>query len=120
MQGYQTNKEEIKQKQENGKGFHIHSMKTLCVAVQIHSSLTWALDGDEWSASPSGHFAFEKKSRLRNWVGFISGLDILERSNVSLTSPRIEHRIVQSVAWKLYSLQCTGVMQCEVKVVNNI
>jgi hypothetical protein len=51
---------------------------------------------------------------------FISGLDVLERSNVSLTPPQFKPRIVQPVAWKLYSLRCTGVMQCEVKILNNI
>lgn len=97
----QMNKEEIKLKLENGKSFPIHAMKTRCVAVQSHSSLTRALDGDEWTASPSGHFTFEKKSQTGGWMRFISGLVVLERSNVSLTPPRIEPRIVEPVAWKL-------------------
>jgi hypothetical protein len=120
VESYQMNKKDIKLKQENSKCFLIHAMRTRSVAGYIHSSLTWALDGDEWSTSPSGHFAFEKKSWVGGWVGFVSGPDVsLERSIVFLTPPRIELRIVQPVAWKLYSLCCTGVMQCEVKVLNN-
>lgn len=33
VESYQVNKEEIKLKQENGKGFPIHAMKRRCVAV---------------------------------------------------------------------------------------
>jgi uncharacterized membrane protein YsdA (DUF1294 family) len=45
--------------------------------------LTLALDGDEWSASRSGHFIPEERSPVTNciggWVGARAGLDAVEK-----------------------------------------
>lgn len=105
MESCQMNKEEIKLKQENCKGFPIHAMKTRFVAAQIHSSLTWALNGNEWSSSHSVHFAFDKKSRTEGWMGFILGLDVFERSNVShSTASRTPDRPTRSLEIRLTTL----------------
>jgi hypothetical protein len=56
--------------------------------------LTWALNGDQWSASRPGRFALRGKNPqypLGIWVGSRAGLDVLENTKI-LPLPGIEPR----------------------------
>jgi hypothetical protein len=51
-------------KNKNGKDASVHAIKAYKgIEAWLHSFLTSALDGDEWSASRSGRFALGKEPR---------------------------------------------------------
>jgi hypothetical protein len=61
-----------------------HTMKTYWgVELYLHTSLTLALDGGEWSASCPGHFTLKEKAPgtywIGGWEGPKAGLDIVVR-----------------------------------------
>jgi hypothetical protein len=50
-------------KKVNGEVVPVHAMKAHGgIKVQLHSFLTWALDGGEWLTSLSGRFTSEKRT----------------------------------------------------------
>jgi hypothetical protein len=58
------------------------------VDVQLHTFLTSALDGDEWSVSHLSHFMPKQRAPgthwIRGWVGPRAGLDVVENRNPSV------------------------------------
>jgi hypothetical protein len=65
------------------------------VDVYIHIFLTWALVGDEWSASRTGRFTSGEKAPGTYWIGGWvdprAGLDDVEKRKY-LTLPGLELR----------------------------
>jgi hypothetical protein len=64
----------------------INSMKAYTEEVELHSSITSALDGDEWSASCSGHCTSVERAPgtpRKELMGHTAGLYVSEKRIIS-------------------------------------
>ena len=76
----------------------INSMKDYTEAAELHSFITWALDGDEWSASCSGHCTSVERvpgTPRKELMGHTAGLDVSAKRIISCrykcTLPSLPH-----------------------------
>ena len=82
--------------------------------VQLHSFITSALDGGEWSTSSPGRFTPGERNLCtlnRSLSGPRAGLDVLEKRKISCTLPGFEPRNIQSFAVVVMKVGC---VYCEV------
>jgi hypothetical protein len=70
-----------------------------------HAFLTLALDGGQWSASPSGYFTPRKEFEIDGtvgWVGPRAGVNVFEkRKSLSLCHSCVTHNIISYNSFSL-------------------